>query len=164
MEDFGANEYEWPIDVSFMPEARVVGVRTRIYDDKEVGACWRSFMSMGMLQTVAPYAAEDKLVCVYTYQTDGEGLYDITIGVLADPATTIDDLPQGLSMAAVPAGLYKLYETDTPSPEAVQKAWQIINGDTSVTRAKMADIEIYTAAPGEEQPVAIYVGIIINPS
>ena len=129
----------------------------------KIGPLWQRFLAENLAATI-PNRTSNDLYAVYSnYQSDENGAYDYLIG---SPVSTIDNLPAGITFAALSTGEYAVLTTDKgPIANVLQSAWREIwplsPEDLGGRRAFLADYEIYghRAADPNNAEVEIHIGI-----
>jgi|SRR5579863_3246064 len=136
-----------------------IAVRTTNQNDKankDIGDLWTKFMSENIQSKISGKYSDD-LYCIYTdYETDHTGWYTAVIGCRVSEAG--DD---GMFIALVPSGSYRVYRPDGKFPDCVADTWRHIWEDGS-GRKYIADYDLYKAGAKsfEETKAEIYVGIV----
>src|ERR1035437_3213733 len=71
---------------------------------------WQRVMSDHVIETI-PNRADESIIALYTdYESDSDGDYTFLIG--AEVASVDHDLPDGIAVRHVPAGVYTLLTSD----------------------------------------------------
>src|SRR5271155_181874 len=129
----------------------VIGVAVRTNNKQEAGGqgeipkLWQRSMQQGTANKI-PNRADQNLIVVNTdYESDQNGEYTYLIGARV---TSTADVPAGLTLKEIPAGLYALLESEKgPAPVVLPKIWQQIWSmspkDLGGQRAFRADYEVY---------------------
>ena len=135
-----------------------IAVRTTNQDgkaDKDIGDLWTKFTSENIQSKISGKYSDD-LYCVYTdYEMDHTGWYTAVIGCRVSEAG--DD---GMFIALVPSGSYRVYRPDGKFPDCVAETWRHIWAD-GFSRKYVADYDLYKAGAKsfEETEAEIYVGV-----
>ena len=116
------------------------------------------------LATQIPNRASEDLYAVYSdYESDENGAYDYLLG---SPVTSIDNLPAGLTYAAIPTGDYAVITTEKgPVKQVMQSAWRSIwslpPAELGGKCSFLTDYEIYDkrAANPTDAQVEIYLSL-----
>jgi predicted transcriptional regulator YdeE len=122
----------------------------------DIPQLWEKFFSENIMASI-PNKMNDAIYCIYTdYELDYTRPYTTILGCRTD---SLDDIPDGLSGKAVPAGKYGIFTAEGKMEEGiVYEEWKKIWG-TDLPRAYTADFEIY----GDESrnPEHAKVGIFV---
>ena len=135
-----------------------IAVRTTNQDArarKDIGDLWTKFMSENMQSKISDKYSDD-LYCVYTdYETDHTGWYTAVIG-----CRVTDTGNDGLFIALVPSGNYRVYKPEGKFPDCIGDTWMHIWED-SAGRSYIADYDLYKAGANsfEETETEIYLGM-----
>jgi predicted transcriptional regulator YdeE len=124
---------------------------------------WRRFFVENLGAQIPNRATEDLYVVYSNYESDENGAYDYLLG---SPVTSIDNLPAGMTYAAIPAGDYAVVTTEKgPVKQVMQSAWRRIwslsTAELGGRRSYLTDYEVYdhrAANPADAQ-VEIHLGL-----
>ncbi|MGZ3777204.1 MAG: GyrI-like domain-containing protein [Mucilaginibacter sp.] len=136
-----------------------IAVRTTNQDDKankDIGDLWTKFMSEDIQSKISDKYSDD-LYCVYTdYETDHTGWYTAVIG-----CRVLNAGNDGMFIALVPSGSYRLYKPEGKFPDCVAETWRTIWLD-GYNRKYIADYDLYKAGAKsfKETETEIYVGVV----
>jgi predicted transcriptional regulator YdeE len=122
---------------------------------KDIGDLWTKFMSENIQSKISDKYSND-LYCVYTdYETDHTGWYTAVIG-----CRVIDAGNDGMFVALVPSGSYKVYKPEGKFPDCVANTWMQIWED-GADRIYLADYDLYKAGAKsfEETETEIHIGV-----
>jgi predicted transcriptional regulator YdeE len=131
----------------------IIGVQIRTNNARElsgqtpgpIGALWGRWFDEDLAARI-PHRVSQSIFSVYSnYDSDENGDYDYLLGC---PVSTIENLPQGMTYAAIPTGDYAVFTTETgPVVEVIQAAWKHIwalaPGELGRKRAFLTDYEVY---------------------
>ncbi len=123
---------------------------------KDIGDLWTKFMSEDIQSKISDRYSDD-LYCVYTdYETDHTGWYTAVIGCRVTDAGN-----DGMFVALVPSGSYKVYNPEGKFPDCVANTWMQIWED-GANRNYLADYDLYKAGAKsfEETETEIHIGIV----
>jgi len=124
---------------------------------------WHRFFVENLAAQI-PYRSSEDLYAVYSnYESDENGAYNYLLG---SPVTSIDNLPAGVSYAAISTGDYAVVTTEKGSVKQVmQSAWRSIwslpPAELGGKRSFLTDYEIYDkrAADPADAVVEIHLGL-----
>ncbi len=122
---------------------------------KDIGDLWTKFMSEDIQSKISDRYSDD-LYCVYTdYETDHTGWYTAVIGCRVTDAGN-----DGMFVALVPSGSYKVYKPEGKFPDCVANTWMQIWED-GANRNYLADYDMYKAGTKsfEETETEIHIGV-----
>ena len=122
----------------------VIGIGLDASNDRpaEIGAHWQRFWAEGVPGRV-PNKARDEVISVYTgYQGDHTQPYRIIAGC---PATSLDDIPDGMEGHLIPSARYARIVAKGPMPASVVSVWQWV-WSSPLERAYTTDFDVYGAA------------------
>jgi predicted transcriptional regulator YdeE len=122
---------------------------------KDIGDLWTKFMSEDIQSKISDRYSDD-LYCVYTdYETDHTGWYTAVIGCRVTDAGN-----DGMFVALVPSGSYKVYKPEGKFPDCVANTWMQIWED-GANRNYLADYDMYKAGAKnfEETETEIHIGV-----
>jgi len=108
----------------------VIGIQIRTNNASElsgqgqIGALWGRLFAENLPAQI-PNRASESIFAVYSnYASDENGDYDYLLGC---PVSTIENIPAGMTYAAIPTGDYAVFTSETgPVVEVVQAAWKHI--------------------------------------
>lgn len=151
-------------------EFLVVGLSARTTNAAEAGPdgviskLWRQF-SRGEIpaQELALHESGEILATYTDYERDEHGPYTVTVGYRV---TTLDDIPEGLSGAIVPAQIFaRVVVEGDPSqaiPEAWEQIWRVFAGEP-YRRQFAGEVEVYAKDPVTGASTAeILVGVALR--
>jgi predicted transcriptional regulator YdeE len=122
---------------------------------KDIGDLWTKFMSENIQSKISGKYSDD-LYCVYTdYETDHTGWYTAVIGCRVTDAGN-----DGMFVALVPSGSYKVYKPQGKFPDCVANTWMQIWED-GADRVYLADYDLYKAGAKsfEETETEVHIGV-----
>jgi len=147
----------------------VIGIQIRTSNAKElsgegqIGALWQRFFAENLLEQI-PNRTGDSFYVVYSnYASDEYGEYDYLLG---SPVSSINDLPPGMTFAAIATGDYAVVTTEKgPVAEMVvgtwKEIWSMPASELGGKRAFITDYEVYDhrATDPASAEVEIHLGI-----
>lgn len=152
------------------PEFLVVGLSARTTNAAEAGPerviskLWRRF-SQGEVPTqgLALHESGEVLATYTDYESDERGPYTFTVGYRV---TTLDDIPDGLSGAIVPAQIFARVVVEGDPAQAIaatwEQIWKIFAGEP-YERQFAGDVEVYAKDPVTgARTAAIMVGVALR--
>jgi len=149
------------------PELLVVGLSARTTNEAEAGpegvipGLWRRFRAGKVSPDLLPLHGSHEVLATYTeYESDEHGAFTFTLGYRV---TSLDQVPEGLTGAVVPAQLFARIAVEGSPTQSIPAAWKRIwtaFDDEPYSRRFLADAEIYTRneTTGIE-PSAILIGV-----
>jgi predicted transcriptional regulator YdeE len=152
----------------------VVGIQIRTDNSSElsgngqIGSLWGRWFAENLAAHI-PNRTSESIFAVYSnYASDENGPYDYLLGC---PVDSIENLPQGMTYAAIATGDYAVFTTETgPVVEVVQAAWKHIwlrsSEELSHKRAFLSDYEVYDhrAIDPNNAKVEIHIGLEADPT
>jgi predicted transcriptional regulator YdeE len=148
----------------------VAGIQVRTNNQLEMSGegkirgIWERFFGENLLAQMRDRAGESLYVVYSNYESDEYGDYDYLLGV---PVSSIDNLPAGMTFAAIPTGEYAVFTSQTgPVAEVVRDAWKEIwsmpHEELHGSRAFIADYEVYDrrAEDPAHAQVEIHLGLL----
>ena len=128
----------------------VIGIQIRtnnasdLSGQGQIGALWGRMFAENLPASI-PNRTSESIFAVYSnYASDENGDYDYLLGC---PVTTIENVPAGMTYAAIPTGDYAVFTTEIgPVKEVMQAAWKHIWAaatDLGRKRAFLTDYEVY---------------------
>jgi predicted transcriptional regulator YdeE len=111
----------------------------------KIGSLWQHFFAENLAAQI-PNRSSEALYAVYSnYDSDENGAYDYLLG---SPVSSIDNLPAGMTFAAISTGEYAVITTEKgPIVSVMQSAWKNIWNLTPAElggrRSFLTDYEIY---------------------
>ncbi len=155
-----------------LPAKLVVGISTRTNNQQEItpekGRIWPCVMSyfhQNLAQTIPNRKNPGVTLCLYTdYESDHTGDYTYFIG---EEVTSIENLPQGVEVLAVPAQHTMKFTTQPGNmPEVIRNAWfeiwSLSADDLGGKRIYKADFELYDERANTPDHIGIVVDIFIG--
>jgi predicted transcriptional regulator YdeE len=152
----------------------VVGIAIRTNNASElsgngqIGALWSRWFGENLAARIPNRSSESFFVVYSNYASDETGDYDYLLGC---PAGSIENLPEGMTYAAIATGDYAVFTTETgPVAEVVQATWKHIWNqgpkDLGHKRAFLTDYEVYDhrAADPANAKVEIHIGLEADPA
>lgn len=144
----------------------VAGIKCRTCNmegraENDLKLLWDKFFGEQVMQNL-PQRNNDNIMALYTeYEYGYEGDYTAFLGFEIDKDNNLENLPGGVSLITVPAGRYKVYDVEEPTPEKVVGTWERIwNADSELNRNYICDFEIYEDnGKGVPKSVAVYIGV-----
>ncbi len=107
---------------------KVVGVSTitsneAAFKQNTIGKLWGEFLNASIEEKIADISSSS-IFAVYSDYEDGyAGKYRITIGYAVNH---INKVPDGLMMANIPVGKYKIFKSKSNAPKDIVDAWEMI--------------------------------------
>jgi predicted transcriptional regulator YdeE len=101
----------------------------------------------------------DDIYCIYTdYESDHSGWYTAVLGCRVKQE---DGLPEGLVVAKVPEGNYRVYTPVGEFPANIASTWRYIWQD-NIDRSYLADFDLYKAGSKSfgETEAEVYLGVV----
>ena len=149
-------------EILAIPKFFVAGISIRTINKngqaaKDIGDLWQRFNKENVAEKLDGKEGTE-LYCVYIdYESDHTDYYTALLGCRVN---SIENLPDGFTGKAIPAGKYKVYTPEGKFPGTVTIAWQHI-WETATNRLYTADFDVYdTAGKGFEDILAkVYVAI-----
>ena len=152
------------------PEFLVIGLSARTTNAAEAGPngviskLWQRF-SQGEVPTQGLALHESgEILATYTdYERDEHGPYTFTVGYRV---TTLDDIPEGLSGAIVPAQIFARVMVEGDPAQAIpatwEQIWKVFAGEP-YKRQFVGDVEVYSKDPDAgTRTAAIMVGVALR--
>ena len=147
----------------------IIGIQIRTNNARElsgqgpIGALWSRLFAENLPSQI-PNRAGESIFAVYSnYASDENGDYDYLLGC---PVSTIDNIPAGMTYAAIPTGDYAVFTSDTgPVVEVVQATWKHIwslaPDELGRKRAFLTDYEVYDhrATDPANSQVEVHIGL-----
>ena len=129
----------------------------------QIGSLWQRFFATNLAAQI-PSRSSEALYAVYSnYESDENGAYDYLLG---SPVSSIDNLPAGMTFAAIATGEYAVITTEKgPIVSVMQSAWKSIwslsPAELGGKRSFLTDYEIYDhrAADPASAQVEIYLAL-----
>jgi len=129
----------------------------------QIRQLWRRFFAENLAAQIPNRTSNSYYVVYSNYASDENGEYDYLLGA---PVSSIDNLPSGITFAAIATGNYAVVTTEKGPVEAVmQTAWREIwsmpAADLGGKRSYLTDYEVYdhrAANPADAQ-VEIHLGL-----
>jgi predicted transcriptional regulator YdeE len=148
----------------------VIGIQIRTSNARElsgegqIGLLWQRFLAENLAAGIPNRSSESFFVVYSDYASDENGEYDFLLGC---PVSSIENIPAGMTYAAISTGDYAVFTTETgPVVDVLQAAWRHIwnlaPGDLGRRRAFLTDFEVYdhrAANPASAQ-VEIHIGLM----
>jgi predicted transcriptional regulator YdeE len=147
----------------------IAGLQIRTGNSRElsglgqIGPLWQRFFAENLPAQI-PHRTSDSLFVVYSnYASDENGEYDYLLGC---QTTSIENLPPGVTFAAIATGNYATITTEKgPVVDVLQDAWKRIwampADELGGRRAFLTDYEVYDgrAADPENAQVEIHLSL-----
>lgn len=129
----------------------------------QIGSLWQRFFAKNLAAQI-PSRSSEALYAVYSnYESDENGAYDYLLG---SPVSSIDNLPAGMTFAAIATGDYAVVTTDKGAvtrmvPGKWKEIWQMPAEELGGKRAFLTDYEVYGAKATNpyQAEVDIYLGL-----
>ena len=155
-----------------VPAFHIAGlsVRTRNRDETDpatarIGGLWDQFFSRSWERKLPGNARDGHIFGVYSaYESNEHGAFDVTAGVVTNPADQLDDgagsEPGAVRVVPVEAGNYLVFSGQGAMPQMVidtwGQIWRYFADNPQVQRRFGTDFEDYS---GPDQ-VAIHIGVV----
>jgi len=152
----------------------VVGIGIRTNNEREltgtgeIGNLWNRLFAENIAARIPNKTSESFFAVYSNYASDENGDYDYLLGC---PVDSIENLPEGMTYAAIASGDYAVFTTETGSVvEVVQAAWKHIWGrdpkELGHKRAFLTDYEVYDhrASDPANAKVEIHIGLEPDPA
>jgi predicted transcriptional regulator YdeE len=152
----------------------ILGIQIRtnnaseIAGNGQIGALWSRFFAENLPAQIPNRSSESFFVVYSNYESNEDGDYDYLLGC---PVDSIENLPQGMTYAAIATGDYAVFTTETgPVAEVVQAAWKHIwlqsPKELGHKRAFLSDYEVYDhrAIDPSNAKVEIHIGLEADPT
>jgi predicted transcriptional regulator YdeE len=131
----------------------------------QIGTLWQRIFAENLAAQI-PNRSSEALYAVYSnYESDENGAYDYLLG---SPVSSIDNLPAGMTFAAIATGEYAIVTTDKgPIVSVMQSAWGKIwslkPAELGGKRSFLTDYEIYDHRAADPTNAQVEIHLALEP-